>query len=422
MQTYELLVKNRAITALSEDTTLVRTSRGVDQVRVYFDDDEWLNNAHVTVIYFINGDVMLGAAFYPQAITGGEHKAQATVEVPDEVLRNEGPLGVTVQYRNESEDVHLITAKAHPLTVELEGEAEGPAPGPSPLLPPLQIVEEGHMPSSSSITWDGNSAFDVVIDGYSLGRDNGIMVLHNAPVVLECPPSSTYYVNCDVCEDGSTFDDYTAITSTGLWMNSALTLPSFGLARVYRHAAGNTVEFGMRMLGQHSDTTALTILQRNMPDGSWVEFSDRTLTVHMPYGGAIGQGFVLSVEELSSVLGYPEGVYVTRATGTPGYTRLYLMAGSCNRDRTQTRYPTEWSGGSPVSREITLYPDSYGYMFFEVRRDTALYVKMEITFRAYSEHGASVENGMLVLTGADVSSDMLQTDWAAASGGYLNLD
>ena len=42
MQTYELLVKERSVRPNSKDMTLVRTSIGIDQVHILFDNAEWL--------------------------------------------------------------------------------------------------------------------------------------------------------------------------------------------------------------------------------------------------------------------------------------------------------------------------------------------------------------------------------------------
>ena len=61
----------------------------------------------------------------------GDYLAECTVDVPDEVLTQTGALGVTV-HGSDSNDNHIITARAFPLTVELEGDEEGEAPQPNP--------------------------------------------------------------------------------------------------------------------------------------------------------------------------------------------------------------------------------------------------------------------------------------------------
>ncbi len=130
MQTYDLLIKDRAITLVSDDKTLVRTSIGVDNVRLLFDSDEWLNGFDLSCA-FINGDVIAEVDITPQAVANSVHLAECTVDVPDEVLTQTGALGVTVHGTDEN-DRHIITARAFPLTVELEGDEEGEAPQPNP--------------------------------------------------------------------------------------------------------------------------------------------------------------------------------------------------------------------------------------------------------------------------------------------------
>ncbi len=129
MQTYDLLIKDRTITLTSDDNTLVRTSKGVDNVRLLFDSDEWLDSFDLSCA-FINGETIAEVDITPQAATG-DYLATCTVEVPDEVLTQTGALGVTVHGSDEN-DNHIITARAFPLTVELEGDEEGEAPQPNP--------------------------------------------------------------------------------------------------------------------------------------------------------------------------------------------------------------------------------------------------------------------------------------------------
>lgn len=129
MQTYDLLIKDRAITLVSDDNTLVRTSKGVDSVRLLFASDEWLDGFDLSVA-FINGQTIEEVDITPQASTG-DYLAECTVDVPDEVLTQTGALGVTVHGSDEN-DNHIITARAFPLTVELEGDEEGEAPQPNP--------------------------------------------------------------------------------------------------------------------------------------------------------------------------------------------------------------------------------------------------------------------------------------------------
>lgn len=130
MQIYDLMVKDRAITLVSDDNTLVRTSKGVDSVRLLFDSAEWLDGFDLSVA-FINGETISEVDIEPQAVANSVHLAECTVEVPDEVLTQTGALGVTVHGSDEN-DNHIITARAFPLTVELEGDGEGEPPQPNP--------------------------------------------------------------------------------------------------------------------------------------------------------------------------------------------------------------------------------------------------------------------------------------------------
>ena len=130
MQVYNLLVKDRTITLVSNDSTLVRTSKGVDSVRLLFDSDEWLDGFELSVA-FINGETIEEVDIEPEAVAGSTHLAECVVEVPDEVFTQTGNLGVTVHGTDEN-DNHIITARAFPLTVELEGDAEGDSPSPNP--------------------------------------------------------------------------------------------------------------------------------------------------------------------------------------------------------------------------------------------------------------------------------------------------
>ena len=130
MQTYDLLIKDRTITLVSDDSTLVRTSKGVDSVRLLFDSAEWLDGFDLSCA-FINGETIVEVGIQPQAVTDSVHLAECVVDVPDEVLTQTGALGVTVHGSDEN-DNHIITARAFPLTVELEGDEEGEAPQPNP--------------------------------------------------------------------------------------------------------------------------------------------------------------------------------------------------------------------------------------------------------------------------------------------------
>lgn len=130
MQTYELLVKNRAVKANSRDMSLVRTSVGIDQVHVLFDDEEWIN--FPVTITFAQGDSCVTQSLAISRTESSEWTAEATVVVPPEVTDKVGPVRVTLQ-GTDSEGRHIITAKGAPFTVEEAGDVvTGDPPSDAP--------------------------------------------------------------------------------------------------------------------------------------------------------------------------------------------------------------------------------------------------------------------------------------------------
>lgn len=120
MQTYEIIVQNRSVRGNSTDMTLVRTSIGIDQVHVLFDNAEWLD--FPITITFAQGDDMVTQALTVSEVTGStEWVAEATVTVPYEVIDMVGPIRVTFQ-GTDSDGRHIITAKGSPLSVEEAGD------------------------------------------------------------------------------------------------------------------------------------------------------------------------------------------------------------------------------------------------------------------------------------------------------------
>ena len=131
MQTYEILVRNRAVLPNSQDMTLVRTSVGIDQVHVMFDNAEWLD--FPIKITFGQGEDLVTTPLTVSLIDGSdEWVAEATVTVPYEVIDMTGPIRVTLQ-GTDSEGRHIITAQGSPLSVEEAGDVdEGSMPEDAP--------------------------------------------------------------------------------------------------------------------------------------------------------------------------------------------------------------------------------------------------------------------------------------------------
>lgn len=146
MQTYEILVKNRSVRANSVDTSLVRTSVGVDRAHILFDSEEWLS--FPLTVTFANGDVMRTAAIVPTAIPDGtDWVAEATCTIPFEVVRTVGRIRVTVQ-GTDSDGNHIITAKGSPLSVEEAGD-----------------VTMGEVPEDAPTVDEWTQAYDLAMDG-----------------------------------------------------------------------------------------------------------------------------------------------------------------------------------------------------------------------------------------------------------------
>lgn len=130
MQRYVLAVRDRAITAESTDTTLVRTSKGVDEIAIRFYSPEWLEDFALSCALYV-GDVLEEQALTLIQPLGAEWLAEAVITVPDTVLETAGELGVTVHGVNDADD-HIITERSFPLTVMLEGDGIGESPQPNP--------------------------------------------------------------------------------------------------------------------------------------------------------------------------------------------------------------------------------------------------------------------------------------------------
>ena len=118
MQTYALNVKDRRIALLSEDSTLVRTSKGIDCIRIESEDAEWLDY-DLSVALSIGGSIV-EIEIAPTETNTGWH---TELNIPDSVLEHDGPLGVTL-HGTDSDEHHIITAKAAPLVIEHEGDIE----------------------------------------------------------------------------------------------------------------------------------------------------------------------------------------------------------------------------------------------------------------------------------------------------------
>lgn len=118
MQDYIIGIRNRMVVVESDDPTLVRTSSGIDRIRVRIYDAEWLD-------FDSSLALAIGGTVYEQALdfeeAEAEWVAEAVVPVPDAALDTAGVMSVAV-HGVDGSNRHIITVYAAPLTVEMEGD------------------------------------------------------------------------------------------------------------------------------------------------------------------------------------------------------------------------------------------------------------------------------------------------------------
>lgn len=133
MQTYEIIVSGRAVKANSADTTLVRTSIGIDMVHVLFDNEEWTD--FPVRVTFANGSTLVSTSLTLTEIDAPEWAAEAECAIPWEVIQDLGGIRITFQGTDASGN-HIITeASGTPLTVVEAGDVgEGTVPSPAPSI------------------------------------------------------------------------------------------------------------------------------------------------------------------------------------------------------------------------------------------------------------------------------------------------
>lgn len=182
MQTYELLVKNRAVKGNSPDMTLVRTSVGIDQIHVLFDNPEWLDFP-ITVTFASKND-MVTQSLIVSPVDSNEWVAEATMTIPWEVIDETGSIRVTFQ-GTDSNGNHIITAKGSPLSVEEAGDVEqGSVPEDAP------SVDQWQQAYADAMSAVGNAASLVANLQNQLDNmvSDAIMEVHEAidiPVATE---------------------------------------------------------------------------------------------------------------------------------------------------------------------------------------------------------------------------------------------
>lgn len=156
MQTYELIVRNREVKGNSPDMTLVRSSVGIDQVHVLFDNQEWLG--FPVTITFANKQVSVTQSLALTEIESQEWVAESTLLVPHEVIEMVGTIRVTIQ-GTDSQGRHIITAKGAPMAVEEAGD-----------------VDEGTLPSSVPTVDQWQQAYSDAVAAATDARSAAAMV------------------------------------------------------------------------------------------------------------------------------------------------------------------------------------------------------------------------------------------------------
>ena len=143
VQTYELLVSNRTIKANSHNMTLIRTSIGIDQVHILFDNAEWLDFP-VTITFAQNEDVIT-LPLVLTTVDSDNWVAESIVTIPYEVIDMTGSIRVTVQ-GNDANGNHIITAKGAPLSVKEAGDVvDGISPTYTPTIDQWQLAYQKAM-------------------------------------------------------------------------------------------------------------------------------------------------------------------------------------------------------------------------------------------------------------------------------------
>jgi hypothetical protein len=158
MRTREVTVTGRSVQSAGENS-LIRTSIGIDQMHVLFDNPEWLGFSRV-VATFANGDTMIAVNLNPTTLESVDWAAEATCIIPWEVMQDVGSVELTFHAIDNSTGVHIVTQRnTSVFSVIQEGDVDPstlPAPYPTPpALPIAKLNEPGAvMPDGTTITID----------------------------------------------------------------------------------------------------------------------------------------------------------------------------------------------------------------------------------------------------------------------------
>ena len=135
MQTYELLVTNRAVLGNSEDMSVVRHSIGIDKIHVMFDNAEWLDFGIEAVFGY--GDDLIVVPLEVTPIADSEDwVAEAECVIPWEAIASEqSSIRVTFRGINVETGDYIITEAASPIGIDQSGDTgPGEEPGDEPTV------------------------------------------------------------------------------------------------------------------------------------------------------------------------------------------------------------------------------------------------------------------------------------------------
>ena len=127
MQTYEVAVIGRSVVQNGGDSTLVRTSAGVDQLHVLFDNPEWA--AFPVACTFTNGSESVAVSLTVAEIESDGYGAESTCLVPWEVLQEVGDIELC--FHGASSGDYIITESSGALLHVVQEGAVGDGTVPS---------------------------------------------------------------------------------------------------------------------------------------------------------------------------------------------------------------------------------------------------------------------------------------------------
>lgn len=203
MQTYEIIVAGRAVRANSADTTLVRTSVGIDKIHVLFDNAEW--TSFPVRVTFANGETLVSTSVTLTALESNEWAAEAECTIPWEVIQDLGGIRITFQ-GTDSSGKHIITeASGTPLTVVEAGDVvDGSEPQPSPTIDEWNQAYADAMAAASDAASAAEQVSEILHSTDAQTLEELIEMLGSA--VRYKGSVSTYADLPDDAEPGDTYD------------------------------------------------------------------------------------------------------------------------------------------------------------------------------------------------------------------------